>query len=250
MENTKNIFFGFIALRYFVITGIAFFIFYLIFKKNFNQIKIQKVFPKLKDYYREIKYSLLTTIVFMGYAYLIFRTPFRNYTQIYSDISEHSTSYFVASIILALVIHDTYFYWTHRLMHHPKLFKWFHLVHHQSTNPTPFTSYSFHPLEAIVEGGVIVVITVIMPIHPYATILFMTFMLLYNVYGHLGYEIFPNWVIRSKIGKWLNTSTYHNMHHKHFNGNYGLYFRFWDKLLYTIHPDYERTIKELKFPEK
>ena len=74
--------------------------------------------------------------------------------------------------------------------------------------------------------------------------------LLYNVYGHLGYEIFPKWIIRSKIGNWLNTSTYHNMHHKHFKGNYGLYFRFWDKLLHTVNPDYEKIINELKFPEK
>jgi len=42
-------------------------------------------------------------------------------------------------------------------MHHKKLFRWFHLVHHQSTNPSPWAAYAFHPLEAVVEAGIIAV---------------------------------------------------------------------------------------------
>lgn len=245
-NNNYLVFLLFMALRYFLFAGVAFGFFYVLFKNKFLNIKIQRLFPKQKDYRREIGYSFFTMFIFSLYAILIFKTPVTQFTKIYKDIHEHSLVYFFASILLALVIHDTYFYWTHRLMHHPKLFKWFHLVHHKSTNPSPWASYSFHPLEAIVEGGIIIIVVFLIPIHPAAIGLFLLIMLSYNVYGHLGFEIFPRWLLRTRLGKWLNTSTNHNMHHKYFNDNYGLYFRFWDKLMHTTHPKYDETLNRIK----
>lgn len=234
------------ATRYFLLAGIMFSIFYVLFKNRFMKLKIQKLFPKKKDYYREISYSVSTMFIFSLYAVLIFKSPISKYTQIYREISEHSLGYLLLSVVMAILIHDTYFYWTHRLMHHPKLFKFFHLVHHKSTNPSPWAAYSFHPSEAIVEGGVILVVVMLVPIHPLAIALFLLFMISFNVYGHLGYEIFPKWILKTKMGTWFNTSTNHNMHHHFFKGNYGLYFRFWDQLMGTTHPNYDQTIKELK----
>ena len=64
--------------------------------------------------------------------------------------------------------------------------------------------------------------------------------LLNNMLGHLGYEIYPkNWV-RLPFLKYKTASTHHNMHHEQFNGNYGLYFTFWDKLMHTEIKDYEQ----------
>ncbi len=37
----------------------------------------------------------------------------------------------------------------------------------------------------------------------------------------------------------MTSSTHHNMHHHKFNGNYGIHFRFWDKLFGTEFKDYE-----------
>ncbi|PIQ21768.1 MAG: hypothetical protein COW65_07160 [Cytophagales bacterium CG18_big_fil_WC_8_21_14_2_50_42_9] len=130
-------------------------------------------------------------------------------------------------------------------MHHPKLFKAFHLLHHRSTNPSPWAAFAFSPLEAVVEGSIIFVIALLIPIHPLAILAFLLFMTIYNVYGHLGYEIYPQWVVNSPVGKWLNTSTNHNMHHQYFKGNYGLYFRFWDELFRTTHPHYDATLAKL-----
>lgn len=44
----------------------------------------------------------------------------------------------------------------------------------------------------------------------------------------------------------MNTSTHHNIHHSKFNGNYGLYFRFWDKMMGTEHPDYVKKYDEIQ----
>lgn len=135
-------------------------------------------------------------------------------------------------------------------MHQPKIFKLFHLTHHRSINPSPWAAYAFNPLEAIVEGFIIRILVFAVPLHPFAIAAFMTIQLTYNVYGHLGYEIYPYWLIKSSIGKWLNTSTNHNMHHKYFHDNYGLYFRFWDTIMKTTNPDYQKTIEELLGKQK
>lgn len=225
-------------LRYLIFAGGAFLIFYILLsKKSWLPKKIQKAYPSGKDYFREIIYSLITILIFVGIALLLFTEPVKTYTLLYSDISYYGWGYWLVSIFLMIILHDTYFYWTHRAMHHRKLFRLFHLVHHKSTNPSPWAAYAFHPLEGIIEAGIVVVIAFTIPFHISALLVFLLFMIIYNVYGHLGFELYPQNFNRSYIGKWINTSVNHNQHHKHFNGNYGLYFLFWDRIMGTIRED-------------
>jgi len=247
LMNVKSFFLFYLvlALRYLLIAGPAFFIFYRLYQLKFSSRKIQSRFPKNKDYYREIGYSFFTFIIFALIGVVLLLPAVRSHTRIYTDIADYGGAYFVISFVLSLLIHDAYFYLTHRLMHHPKLFKVFHLLHHRSTNPSPWAAFAFSPLEAVVEGSIIFVIALLIPIHPLAILAFLLFMTIYNVYGHLGYEIYPQWVVNSPVGKWLNTSTSHNMHHQYFKGNYGLYFRFWDELFRTTHPHYDATLAKL-----
>ena len=231
------------ALRYVLIAGPAFLIFYILYRAKFTNLRIQKLFPEKQDYYREIIYSLVTFVIFSLIGVLVTHKAVLPHTKIYNYIPDYGWGYFGLSVILALLIHDTYFYWTHRLMHHPWLFRAFHLTHHRSTNPSPWAAFAFSPLEAVVEGSITLVIVFLIPIHPGAFLIFLVLMTVFNVMGHLGYEIFPGWLVQSPAGKWLNTSTNHNMHHKYFRGNYGLYFRFWDELLHTTHPQYQQTLQ-------
>jgi sterol desaturase/sphingolipid hydroxylase (fatty acid hydroxylase superfamily) len=156
----------------------------------------------------------------------------------YATIAERGWAYWGFSIVLMMLLHDAYFYFTHRLMHHPLLFKRFHLVHHLSTNPSPWAAYAFHPLETIVEAGITVLIAFTIPYHPSALVTFILISLLFNIEGHLGYEFWPKGMTRNKWLNWNNTSTHHNMHHQTFRYNYGLYFNWWDKLFGTNHPEY------------
>jgi len=219
---------------------------YVLLRKRISYKKIQLRFPVKKDYRREIIYSLVTMCIFAIIPTLILFTSFRNYTQFYKDIHQHSLLYFWLAFPLMFLIHDTYFYWTHRLMHHPKLFKLFHLVHHQSTNPSPWAAYSFHPLEAIIETGVFFVFVMVMPIHGLHLFIFFFIMIVYNIYGHLGWELYPKGFSRHPIGKWINTSINHNQHHQYFKGNYGLYFLWWDRWMKTIRTDYDDRFDEVK----
>lgn len=235
-----------IGTRYFMVAGIAFVFFYLLLKNKIIYKKIQARLPGTKDYAREIMYSVCTIAIFGFVPVLLVKNPHVViHTYYYKDISQYGWFYFFAAFPLMFIIHDTYFYWTHRLMHHKRLFKWFHLVHHHSTNPSPWAAYSFHPLEAIVEAGVFAVFLFTIPVHPLHFYIFFFLMIVYNVYGHLGYELYPRGFSRNWFGKWINTSVSHNQHHQYFKGNYGLYFTFWDRMMGTLRNDYERRFEEV-----
>jgi len=234
------------AVRYFVLAGIPFALFYLLLPARFSKFKIQQRQASKKDFVREIWHSMQSTLVFTLVAVWLLFTPLRQYTLIYDNISDFPVWYIGFSLAFSLIIHDTYFYWMHRLLHHKKLFKLAHLVHHQSTNPSPWTSYSFHLLEAVAEGLVLLPIVFLLPMHPLTILLFTVAGFIINVYGHLGYEIVPKWFRYTWLFEVLNTSVHHNLHHSKFKGNYGLYFRIWDRAMGTEHPDYVKEYDRLQ----
>ncbi len=224
--------------RYFLLAGIPFLLFYLLLPNYFKRFKIQERYATHKDFIREIWYSMQSSMMFIVIALLIWFTPIKNYTLIYDHLHEYPTWYLFLSVFLSLVIHDTYFYWLHRGLHTQFFYKQTHQVHHQSINPSPWTAYSFHVLEAVGEGMILLVIVLIIPMHQFNILLFTIAAFAINVYGHLGYETAPKWFRHSWLFEVLNTSVHHNLHHSKFVGNYGLYFRFWDRLMKTENPDY------------
>lgn len=233
--------------RYFLTAGIAFVIFYILLNKILRNKKIQQRYPKWTDYIREIGYSIITIMIF-GCVPMIFiqNDAVAKHTTLYKDINDMGWPYFWLAFPIMMIMHDTYFYWMHRFMHHKKVFKLFHLVHHQSTNPSPWAAYAFHPLEAFVEAGILVVFLFTIPIHKLHFFIFFMFMILYNVYGHIGWELYPKNFHRTKIGRWINTAVAHNQHHQYFKGNYSLYFLFWDRWMGTLREDYDRQYDKVK----
>lgn len=237
--------------RYLLFAGFAFILAYIIFRKQISIKKIQQRYPKSIDYIREIGFSLTTIAIFSLIPLLFIRNPaIRIHTNYYTDINQHGLFYFIIAFPIMLILHDTYFYWAHRLMHHPALFRIFHLVHHKSVNPSPWAAYAFHPLEAIVEGGIVILFLFTIPIHTYHLPFFFLFMIIYNVYGHMGWELYPKGFNRHWLGRWVNTAVNHNQHHQYFKGNYGLYFLFWDRIMGTIREDYDLQYDEVKSRSK
>lgn len=236
----------FSIVRYFLIAGAFFTWFYLIFNKAFSVNKIQGAKVKRKAIIMEVLNSMSTTFVLTLIGLILLQSPVKFHTRVYHHFQDYSEVWFISSVIFALIIHDTYFYWMHYLLHHPRIFKYAHVTHHKSVNPTPFSSYSFHVIEAFFEGVVLLIIVMVLPIHPIAIGLFVVIAFIINVYGHLGYEIAPLWFRKTFLFEILNTSVYHNLHHRKFRGNYGLYFRFWDRIMKTEHPDYVKVYDEIQ----
>ena len=233
-----------IPARYFIIAGIFYLIFYFIKRKDWFHLKIQKKFPPSNIIRTEIFYSFITMIIFALVALLIFKLNWSGYTLIYLNIGKYGVPYFIFSTFIFMVIHDLYFYITHRVMHHKKIYSIVHKVHHISINPTPWAAFSFHPIEAFIQNAWIPIIILFIPTHIFTIMIWALYMMLFNVIGHLGYEFFPRKFINSFLGKIFFTSIFHNMHHSKNNCNYGLYFVVWDKMLGTIHGNYENSYND------
>jgi sterol desaturase/sphingolipid hydroxylase (fatty acid hydroxylase superfamily) len=188
---------------------------------------------------REAGYSALSILVFAAVFAATFALEARfDFLQIYRDVGDHGWAWLVASVPIAILIHDLYFYWAHRFMHLPGVFERVHKVHHLSTNPSPLSAFAFHPVEAMIEASAIVVIAVLMPIHPLALIAVGLYSIVTNVMGHAGYELLPRGLADHRLLGWLNTATSHNQHHRTFGYNFGLYTLIWDRLFGTLHPQY------------
>jgi len=215
------------------------------FRHRWFHRKVIARFPQSEEVRREIRYSVLTLVIFGMVGAGTIAAAGAGWTRIYWRVSDHGGGGFAGSLICAIFLHDAYFYWTHRLMHHRWLFPVFHRVHHLSRNPSPWAAYAFAPAEAVVEAGIFPLVALVIPIHPGAFGIFMLWQIAYNVAGHTGFEYHPKWLMNTPLRFLLNTPTNHVMHHEKMRGNYGLYFNIWDRLMGTNHPDYETRFREV-----
>jgi sterol desaturase/sphingolipid hydroxylase (fatty acid hydroxylase superfamily) len=185
---------------------------------------------------REISWSLASAAIYGVPAGVVaWGWQEHGWTAIYSDVAEYPLWYLPFSLFVYLFLHDTWFYWTHRLMHRPRWFRLAHAVHHASRPPTAWAAMSFHPIEAITGAVVIPALVFLIPIHVSVLGLVLAIMTLMGVTNHMGWELFPRWLVHSAAGNWLITASHHQQHHDHYRCNYGLYFRFWDHLCKTDH---------------
>ncbi len=230
--------FLFTMVRYFLLSGLAYWVFYPTKKGKWSDRKIQKRLPTRQELVHELKYSTITSASFMVSAVYVFHTHGTPYNHLYFQVSEHGWLWFALSVPVVFLLHDAYFYAIHRFMHLKWTYRLTHQAHHRSTNPTPFATYSFNAIEAVLESAIVPILLTFLPLHAAVTLIFQTASLTFNVFGHLGYELLPASMLKHPLGRWIATSTYHNQHHRSFNSNYGLYFRFWDRLFGTENPGY------------
>lgn len=144
------------------------------------------------------------------------------------------------------LLFDTYFYWLHRGMHKEPVYTWVHKLHHKSTSPNLLTTLSVNPLESIINGGFVPLFLSIFTIHEATMALILPTNVVMGLYVHSGYEFLPRWWNRTWATKWFITATFHDQHHRYFNGNYGGYTTIWDRLCGTMRKKYESDFETVK----
>jgi len=144
----------------------------------------------------------------------------------YVRISTSNTLFFVELLKLAVMffVSDTMFYWTHRLMHIPWVYRVVHKQHHSHQEPIPWTSLYVHPLEFLIAfTGIFLVPLLLFSMHPMTATLFLSGVMLSLVVSHCGL----------KLGSVFVDSTHHDLHHQLRIGNYGSNVGVWDKVCGT-----------------
>ena len=182
----------------------------------------------------EIGWSLASCVIYgLPAGIVAWGWQAHGWTRIYTNVSARPLWWLPLSLALYLLAHDTWFYWTHRWMHEPRLFRLAHAVHHASRPPTAWAAMSFHPIEALSGALVIPALVLVIPIHVAVLGAVLTIMTVMGVTNHMGWEMFPRWLVHSRAGNWLITASHHQRHHDRYTCNYGLYFRIWDRLCGT-----------------
>ena len=128
-----------IAVRYLVIAGLFY---WLLWRRRPGRHvqPLHSVPPSSRGAGREIVWSLIASLIYALPAAAVIELWKHGGTALYSDVGRYGAWYLPVSVLVYLFLHDTYFYWTHRLMHVPGVYRVMHRVHHQSRPPTPFAS--------------------------------------------------------------------------------------------------------------
>lgn len=211
---------GFIIFRYFLFVTP----FYFFSWPSKLRVHDQKFKPGQIRF--EIFHSMISSLIFGISGYVLGLEMQLGLAKIYLRFDQYPLWYLPLSFLIFSVLHEFYFYWTHRWMHIPVFYRRIHAVHHYSVHATPWASFSFHPFEAVVQAAFLPLTVLALPIHPTVVIAYLTFMTLTAISNHSGHELIPlKWVT-----SWFISGEHHALHHKKFNGNFGLYFRFLDQL--------------------
>lgn len=221
-------------LRYFLVAGLLAYLLYK-FSDWADSRRIQAVRAKTEDRQREVRHSALTIFIFSLTGLSIFGLSKLGLLTLSSDYSFMSL---LAEAILIVVAHDAYFYWMHRGLHASRRFMRVHALHHRSRTPSPWAAYSFSTGEALLEAVFLPIYALLMPMHGITAFIFTSHMIVRNVLGHAGVEMYPCWWARHPLTRWITTTTHHDLHHAEFKHNFGLYFTWWDQLMGTEHPRY------------
>ena len=138
--------------------------------------------------------------------------------------------WFVAIFFLTPLWISFHFYWVHRLLHWPPLYRVAHALHHRNINIGPWSGLSMHPIEHLLYFTSVLIHWVIAA-HPIHLFFHMQAQALLAATSHTGFE---SLLIQDKGGLALGTF-HHQMHHRYFECNYGNLEMPWDKWFGSFH---------------
>ena len=227
-------------LRYALGAGLVWLVVNVLLRHRLAGRRILDGAPQSGQVRRELAYSLSTVLIFAANGIMLWLMAANGSVRIYDKVSVHGWAWWWASLVLIIVAHDAYFYWTHRLLHDRRWFARVHGRHHASMHPTPWAAYSFHPVEAVFQAAFLPLFVAVVPTHGAVIAVFLIHMILRNALGHCSHEVMPwHWTPRGAL-RWITPVSHHHFHHARNRGNFGLYFTWWDRWCGTEDAEYLR----------
>jgi len=228
----------------FLLPSLPFFLF-----QFFPQMDRFKLQTERKSSWREQGWCALCVLA--SHTFIYVPAAFAGYTYIfkpgyipfdYQSIPHWSE--FIWKPLLGLVMEDTWHYWNHRLLHHPRIYGYIHKVHHRYKAPFAIAAEYAHPVETIWLGLGFFIPLTLFTNHLTIGWAWLVLRLLETTDVHSGYYFpyfNPLYLLPGYGG-----SPFHDFHHKNFTGNFGSTFIWWDKWFGTTDQQYQEYIKDLK----
>ena len=137
----------------------------------------------------------------------------------------------IVEIVVLFFWNELHFYVNHRLLH-TRWLRRFHGMHHRSHIATPFSTYAFHPVEALMLGSVPLIPMLLHDFSFVALLALPIFSVMLNNLGHSNYEASRH----APASGWLGASRRHHLHHACYQGNYGFLLEIFDRWGGTVLP--------------
>ncbi|XP_030835386.1 delta(7)-sterol 5(6)-desaturase erg32 isoform X1 [Strongylocentrotus purpuratus] len=148
-------------------------------------------------------------------------------TKLYYSIKDYGWVYFLLSIPGLYVYNEASSYYTHRLMHHPILYRRYHKLHHHFKAPTPWTAAASHPYEFIIFQFLLEIPIFLVPLHAGVFLCCLIYGYYHSIISHSGIDL-------HSMFPWQPSVIFHDDHHKYFHCNFGVNTMIFDRLHGTL----------------
>ncbi len=190
-------------------------------------------FPTEQEIRSDRRTTFVTLAIFALADGIALYALLHGYTKIYKEFP--GVGRFLGECAALILVHDMYYYFVHRLMHHKKLYRVMHAVHHRHRTPNVWSAFAFHWSETLVQVVFAFAVIWFVPIHTGTLAFFSIWLAVVVITHHSGYELRGGGRTGGAYAL-LNSTTHHDLHHTSPGYNYALYFPWWDRLFGTEHP--------------
>jgi len=153
---------------------------------------------------------------------------------------EHPVLFVLWLVVMPLIL-SSHFYWIHRLLHWPPLYRSVHRLHHRNTHVGPWSGMSMHPGEHLLYLSSVLVHFVIAS-HPVILLVHLYTRALAPAFSHAGFE-------KVLVGdrKLIDAADFHHqLHHRFFECNYGNVDIPWDRWFGSYHDGSDEATKRIR----
>jgi sterol desaturase/sphingolipid hydroxylase (fatty acid hydroxylase superfamily) len=185
------------------------------FKYNAKWLATDNKFFLFRNQTKDNMFWTMVSGVSMWTAYEVLTLwAFANGHLPYLDPGKHPV-WFVVVLVLVPLFREFHFFWVHRLLHWPPLYKVAHSLHHKNVNPGPWSGLAMHPVEHLLYYSCVLVHWVV-PSHPIHAMFNLVHAALSPAPGHTGFD-----KIELSGDAAVDTNGMaHYLHHKYFEVNY------------------------------
>ncbi len=204
---------------YFAIAGFSYFYFFVRRKDHYFPGEAS---PDPAEMKKAIKLSFWNVFGNACFGTPLHYLVLHGKSKLYYHVSDYGWGWYVASFFLFLLLTETGVYWAHRVLHHPKLYKYLHLYHHEYRKPHPWVSMAFHPVDSFAQALPHYLCAFIFPVHISIYFGFVSFVMMWTYFIH-------DRVSFVRVGV-VNYTAHHTIHHIYNKYNFGQFLTLWDRL--------------------
>ncbi|KAJ5644554.1 hypothetical protein N7507_010565 [Penicillium longicatenatum] len=152
--------------------------------------------------------QILSSVLHLGLLFVSSKAGSRSSYRV--EASLPSAAEFARDFLISILMRETMFYYSHRLLHVPYFYRKIHKKHHRFTAPIALAAQFAHPIEQIFANALPISLPPqLLKSHVLTFWAFLAWELFNTATVHSGYDFFDN---KAKM---------HDLHHEKFNLNYG-----------------------------